>query len=253
MPNRAHHVPFNRTSSRILPAHAMPRSTISFAPMMEPNTHSPLEAALGHLRDKSVAVYIDGSNFYATVKGLDIIPDYRKLRDIFGSFAKRFVMHYFVATNHDHPEIPTMAQETLSWMARNGYVMHHKWAKPHVDATTGELYLKGNMDIEIAVEALNVPDSVEHVVLMTGDGDFCALVRALKAKGKTVTVISSTQGARNRTAEDLIYAADRFVDFATFRSEIARDIHNVASSTAFAKMRAAAKRRGGYQGIHRAS
>jgi uncharacterized LabA/DUF88 family protein len=66
--------------------------------------------------------------------------------------------------------------------------------------------MKGNWDLEIALDALHTAPSVDVVVLVTGDGDFVPLVRQLKLMGKRVEVVGFTKSS----APDLREAADRF-------------------------------------------
>jgi NYN domain len=56
---------------------------------------------------------------------------------------------------------------------------------------TGRRKVKGNMDIELAVDAMEIAGSIDHMVLFSGDGDFRSLVEAVQRRGVRVTVVST--------------------------------------------------------------
>jgi len=70
--------------------------------------------------------------------------------------------------------------------------------------------MKGNWDLEMALDAVATAKHLDVVVLATGDGDFVPLVRQLKLDGVRVEVY----GFPRSTAPDLRQAADRFVSIA---------------------------------------
>jgi len=97
-----------------------------------------------------------------------------------------------------------------------------KSTKEFTDAS-GRRKIKGNMDIELAVDAMQLSDQLDHIVLFSGDGDFRALVEALQSKGKRVSVISTLQTQPPMVADELRRQADQFVDLADLEDEIGRD------------------------------
>ena len=110
----------------------------------------------------------------------------------------------------------------MDWLDYNGYTMVTKPTKEFVDSF-GRRKIKGNMDIELSVDAMRLADSLDHIVLFTGDGDFRALVAALQMKGKRVTVVSTLQTQPPMVADELRRQADQFVDLADMESMISRD------------------------------
>jgi uncharacterized LabA/DUF88 family protein len=86
-----------------------------------------------------------------------------------------------------------------------------KPSKEFTDAT-GRRRFKGNMDVEIAVDMMEVVGRVDHVVLMSGDGDFRSLVEAVQRKGVRVTVVSTLRSQPPMIADELRRQADVFVD-----------------------------------------
>ncbi len=79
------------------------------------------------------------------------------------------------------------------------------------------------MDIELAVDAMEIVDHVDHIVLFSGDGDFRSLVEALQRRGRKVSVVSTLQTQPPMIADDLRRQADHFVDLGTLASKIGRD------------------------------
>jgi len=76
----------------------------------------------------------------------------------------------------------------------------------------GRRKVKGNMDIELTVEALEMAPHYDHMFLFSGDGDFTAMVAALQRKGKKVTVVSTLTTPTPMIADDLRRQADYFLD-----------------------------------------
>ena len=97
-----------------------------------------------------------------------------------------------------------------------------KPTKEFTDAT-GRRKIKGNMDIELAVDAMRLADTLDHIVIFSGDGDFRSLVAALQQKGKRVSVISTLQTEPPMVADELRRQADQFVDLADLETLICRD------------------------------
>jgi uncharacterized LabA/DUF88 family protein len=110
----------------------------------------------------------------------------------------------------------------IDWLDYNGYKVVTKPAKEFTDST-GRRKVKGNMDIELAIDAMEQSDVVDHLVIFSGDGDFTSLVEALQRKGRKVTVVSSLSSQPPMIADDLRRQADYFIDLASLKSEIGRE------------------------------
>ncbi len=101
----------------------------------------------------------------------------------------------------------------IDWLDYNGYTMVTKPTREFTDSS-GRRKVKGNMDIELAVDAMRLADSLDHIVLFSGDGDFRSLVNALQQRGKRVSVVSTLQTQQPMVADDLRRQADQFIDLA---------------------------------------
>ena len=110
----------------------------------------------------------------------------------------------------------------IDWLDYNGYTMVTKPTKEFTDAT-GRRKIKGNMDIELAVDAMRLSENLDHIVLFSGDGYFRSLVAALQQKGKRVSVVSTLQTQPPMVADELRRQADQFVDIADLEQLICRD------------------------------
>ena len=103
----------------------------------------------------------------------------------------------------------------VDWLDYNGYNMVTKPAKEFTDAT-GRRKIKGNMDIELAVDVLELSASLDHIVIFSGDGDFRRLVEAVQRRGARVTVISTVRSHPPMAADELRRQADVFIELEDF-------------------------------------
>jgi uncharacterized LabA/DUF88 family protein len=167
-----------------------------------------------------VALLIDGANLYATSKALGFDIDYKRLLSLFRQKAHLVRALYYTALAEDQEY--SSIRPLIDWLDYNGYTMVTKPTKEFTDAS-GRRKIKGNMDIELAVDAMRLADSLDHIVLFSGDGDFRGLVAALQQKGKRVSVVSTLQTQPPMVADELRRQADQFVDLADLESLICRD------------------------------
>src|SRR5512138_72605 len=170
--------------------------------------------------EERVALFIDGANLYAAARSLGFDIDYKRLLDVFSSRCKLVRSHYYTALLDDQEYSPIRA--LIDWLDYNGYTMVTKPTKEFTDAT-GRRKIKGNMDIELAVDAMELSEHLDHIVLFSGDGDFRSLVEALQHKGKRVSVVSTLVTNPPMVADELRRQADQFIDLAHLQSEIGRD------------------------------
>lgn len=167
-----------------------------------------------------VALFIDGANLYATAKSLGFDIDYKKLLGVFRSKSQLVRALYYTALAEEQEY--SSIRPLIDWLDYNGFTMVTKPTKEFTDAT-GRRKIKGNMDIELAVDAMRLADSLDHIVIFSGDGDFRSLVAALQQKGKRVSVISTLQTQPPMIADELRRQADQFIEIADLESQICRD------------------------------
>jgi len=174
---------------------------------------------------EKIALFIDGANLYATAKSLGFDIDYKRLLREFQSRGNLLRAFYYTAVIEDQEY--SSIRPLIDWLDYNGYTMVTKPTKEFIDAT-GRRKIKGNMDIELAVDAMELADHLDHIVLFSGDGDFRSLVEALQHKGKRVSVVSTLTTNPPMVADELRRQADQFIDLAYLQDEIGRDPANRA-------------------------
>jgi uncharacterized LabA/DUF88 family protein len=167
-----------------------------------------------------VGVFIDGANLYSTAKSLAFDIDFKRLLAQFSQRARLVRAIYFTALIEDQ-EFSSI-RPLVDWLDYNGFSLVTKPTKEFTD-TAGRRKLKGNMDVEIAVEVMRLGKELDHVVLFSGDGDFRYLVAAMQERGKRVTVISSLVTQPPMIADELRRQADQFVDLADLQPKIGRE------------------------------
>jgi uncharacterized LabA/DUF88 family protein len=170
--------------------------------------------------NERIALFIDGANLYATAKSLAFDIDYKRLLALFRTKGQLVRALYYTALIEDQEY--SSIRPLVDWLDYNGYTMVTKPTKEFVDAM-GRRKIKGNMDIELAVDAMELADHLDHIVLFSGDGDFRSLVEALQHKGKRVSVVSTLATTPPMVADELRRQADQFIDLANLQNEIGRD------------------------------
>jgi uncharacterized LabA/DUF88 family protein len=171
-------------------------------------------------RDERLALFIDGSNLYAAAKSLGFDIDYKKLRLEFSQRGKLVRALYYTALVEDQEYSPI--RPLVDWLDYNGYTMVTKAAKEYTDQM-GRRKVKGNMDIELAIDALELANSVDHIVLFSGDGDFRILIEAIQRRGVRVSVVSTIRTQPPMIADELRRQADNFIDLEDLRSIVGRE------------------------------
>ena len=175
-------------------------------------------------RQERLGLFIDGSNLYAAARALGFDIDYKKLHNLFADKGQLIRAYYYTALLEDHDYSPI--RPLVDWLDYNGYTMITKPAKEFTDGT-GRKKIKGNMDIELAIDVLELSNHLDHIVLFSGDGDFRRLVEAVQNKGVRVTVISTVKSQPPMVADELRRQADTFIELADLENEIARSSSSV--------------------------
>lgn len=170
-------------------------------------------------KTERIALFIDGANLYAAAKALGFDIDYKKLLGLFRSQGQLIRALYYTAIVEDQEY--SSIRPLIDWLDYNGYTMVTKPTKEFTDAS-GRRKVKGNMDIELAVDAMELADALDHIVLFSGDGDFRCLVDSLQQRGKRISVVSTLQTQPPMIADELRRQADQFLDLADLEDKICR-------------------------------
>lgn len=168
---------------------------------------------------EKTGLFIDGANLYSAARSLGFDIDYRKLLTVFADECRLVRAFYYTALIEDQEYSPI--RPLVDWLDYNGYTMVTKPTKEFTDAS-GRRKIKGNMDIELAIDVLEMAEHLDHVVLFSGDGDFRRLVEAVQRRGVRVTVVSTVKSQPPMIADELRRQADHFLELKDFQEKIAR-------------------------------
>src|SRR4026209_1852630 len=138
--------------------------------------------------NERLALFIDGANLYATAKALGFDIDYKRLLALFRTKGQPVRALDYPARAEDQEYSST--RPLVDWLDYNGYTMVTKPTKEFTDAL-GRRKIKGNMDIELAIDLMEMSEHLDHAILFSGDGDFRRFVEAVQRKGVRVTVVST--------------------------------------------------------------
>jgi uncharacterized LabA/DUF88 family protein len=174
-------------------------------------------------QQERIGLFIDGSNLYAAARALGFDIDYKRLLDVFRTECRLIRAFYYTALTDDQEYSPL--RPLVDWLDYNGYTMVTKPTKEFTDAM-GRRKIKGNMDIELAIDVMEMAPYLDHVVLFSGDGDFRRLVEAVQRRGIRVTVVSTIRSQPPMVADELRRQADTFLELLELMPNIQR-IHHV--------------------------
>jgi len=167
-----------------------------------------------------LALFIDGSNLYSAARALGFDIDYKRLLEVFAKQGRLVRAYYYTALMDEQEYSPI--RPLVDWLDYNGYTMVTKPTKEFTDSS-GRRKIKGNMDIELAVDVLEIAPRIDHVVLFSGDGDFRRLIEAIQRQGLRATVVSTLRSQPPMIADELRRQADHFIELQDLTDLIARD------------------------------
>jgi uncharacterized LabA/DUF88 family protein len=173
------------------------------------------------LDSSRIALFIDGANLYGTAKALGFDIDYKRLLAEFQVRGTLVRAYYYTAVIEDQEF--SSVRPLVDWLDYNGYTVVTKSMKEFVDAS-GRRKVKGNMDIELAVDAMELANHIDQMVLFSGDGDFRSLVATMQRRGVRVIVVSTMSSQPPMVADELRRQADVFLDLGELRSKVSRDL-----------------------------
>jgi uncharacterized LabA/DUF88 family protein len=170
-------------------------------------------------KDEKLALMIDGPNFHSATRALDMDIDYKALHDEFMRRGRLVRAFYFTTLIEEGDYAPL--RPLIDWLSYNGYMTQTKQARDFTDSM-GRRRVKGDMDVEMTIAALEVAPVIDHLVLFSGNGDLKAMVEAVQKKGVRVSVVSTLKAASNPLSDELRRQADHFIELEDLRSVIMR-------------------------------
>ena len=158
---------------------------------------------------EKIGLFIDGANLYSAARALGFDIDYKNLLELFAAQGRLIRAFYYTALVEDQEYSPI--RPLVDWLDYNGYTVVTKPTKEYTDAM-GRRKIKGNMDIELAIDVLDMAERLDHAVLFSGDGDFRRLVEAVQRRCVRVSVVSTFRSAPPMVADELRRQADVFIE-----------------------------------------
>ena len=169
--------------------------------------------------EERIAIFVDGANFYNTTKSLDFDIDYKKMLELFKQKG-RLVNAYYYTAILEHEEYSPI-RPLVDWLNYNGYQVITKPAKSYTDRE-GRNRVKGNMDIELALDMVEMAANVDHIILCSGDGDFKVAIEACQRKGTRVSVLSSMRTKPPMLSDELRRQANDVIELSDMENLICR-------------------------------
>ena len=166
------------------------------------------------------ALFIDGSNFYAAARGLNLDIDFARMRSYFAKDTNLIRAYYYTAIPEDQ-EFSSL-RPLIDWLDYNGYAVVSKFTREFIDEETGKRRLKGNMDMELALDMLKLAPHIDHAILFSGDGDFRPLIESLQRQGVRVSVVSTIRSQPPMIADELRRQADNFIELDELKDVLGR-------------------------------
>jgi uncharacterized LabA/DUF88 family protein len=164
-----------------------------------------------------VTVFVDGANMYHTQKKLGWYIDFRRLLSYLSRDGDSVGEAYYY-TGLD-PTQNGRDQAFYDYLIHSGYTIRSKNIKQIYDETSGDLFTKANMDVDITVDMLMSMSRYDTCILLSGDGDFEVALEAIRLYGKRIVVVSHYE----MVAKELRACAGRnFLDISTLQTQIGR-------------------------------
>lgn len=186
---------------------------------MKTKDSSAMPSTPAYLQEK-LAVFIDGSNLYAAAKALEFDIDYRLLLKWAGTQGRLVRAFYYTVLLEDQEYSPI--RPLVDWLDYNGYTMVTKPAREYTDSQ-GRRKIKGSIDVELSIDMMEIAESVDHIMIFSGDGDFRRLIEAVQRKGVRVTVVSTIKSSPPMVSDELRRQADCFMDLDELAEAIQRE------------------------------
>lgn len=169
--------------------------------------------------NEKVCLFIDGANLYSASRNLGFDVDYRNLLTFFRKHCNVIRAYYYSAVLDTEEYSPL--KPLTDWLAYNGFFLVTKNAREFTDQN-GRRRIKGSMDIELAVDMMEIAPHIDHAVLFSGDADLRRLVESVQKQGVRVTVISSVKTNPPMVGDELRRQADQFLDLVDIAPEFTR-------------------------------
>ena len=116
--------------------------------------------------NERVALFIDGVALYHAARTLAVDIDYRRLLAVFSGKARLIRALYYTVLPEDQDYSPV--RPLIDWLGYNGFTVVTKPARDFADSS-GRRKPRASMEVDMAVDMMELGDTLDHVVLFSGD------------------------------------------------------------------------------------
>lgn len=155
-----------------------------------------------------IIVFIDAANVIYSMRSLGWKLSYKRLYRYFQKHATLVGVYFYSA----YSKTSEGQQGLFEMLSRIGFVMRTKELK-YIMKGKRVIMVKGNVDVELTIDMIDLVRTYDTAVLLSGDSDFAPLVHYIHGKKKKVFVIS-TRGHISRELRD---AATQLLYLNSFR------------------------------------
>src|SRR3989344_1832747 len=141
------------------------------------------------------AVFIDAANIFYSERSLGWRVDYKRLIAYLRQETQLISVNFYTGIIASHEKQQSFLRRLKSF----GYKTVAKPVKI-IRSAGGEVISKGNLDIELALDAYMERKDYDTLILFSGDSDFSYLLDVLRRDGKHIVVIST----RGHVSKELI-------------------------------------------------
>lgn len=156
-----------------------------------------------------ILVCIDSANVAIGLRNRGLTLDYKKFLEAIKRHGRQATVYYYGPkfTHESH-------QKFLTFLKKLGCRLRTKPVKVIKDQL-GD-HRKANFDVELAIDVVDLKDTYDTLILLSGDSDFAALATYLR-KHRKKTYVLSTRGS---VAKELIKESDGYVVLSEWKGVI---------------------------------
>lgn len=168
---------------------------------------------------KIAGIFIDGTNLYFVQKQfLDFKVDILKLVKYFANYFVIYNTFFYLAYKEEEEK----QNKFYRMLTFGGVTVIKKAVKQLKDGS-----MKGNLDVDLAMDCLLTKDNYDIAILVTGDSDFEKLINILRTFGKQIIVVST----KDSSSIELVNICDLFVELKDLAPFIKLEEHEKQNST----------------------
>ena len=152
---------------------------------------------------EKIALFVDVQNIYYTTRDTYAKQfNYRKLWQRISAQGNIVAATAYAIQRSDNTQINDSQIKFQDALKHIGFEVK---LKPYIQRSDGSA--KGDWDVGIAIDVMEIAENVDRVILLSGDGDFDLLLKKVES---TYNVITEVYGVKALTANSLIDATTIF-------------------------------------------